>query len=338
RIFISYRRNDSRAITGRIYDRLEIAFGMDNVFKDVDDIPPGADFRQVLREAIYECDVMLVIIGSDWASITGPQGRRLDDPDDFVRVEVETGLNRADMVVVPVLVDGAPMPVSDDLPESLRPLVYRNAVVVRHDPDFRRDMDRLIEQLNRVLVSQISSVRTLGPDEPYQMSANQRPRGCNRFVSVLVGLMILLFGCLIGAMIAIDNPLPPETETPGPADEAMGSMIQGADLYYGSEELDTRLSAAATQAAAEEVPYGWTPETALMVVADVPMYIDIHGSLESPANIAGTVEAGEIVYVYSDGGPVYFLDYEYGDLWFLIYNETLDMPGWVSYAALTEAE
>ncbi|MBI5928623.1 MAG: toll/interleukin-1 receptor domain-containing protein [Chloroflexi bacterium] len=151
RIFISYRRADSRTITGRIYDRLVYAFGADNVFKDVDDIPLGSDFREVIHDAVAKTDVLMVIIGPQWATLTDQKGRRrLDDPDDFVRIEVEAGLRRDNpVVVIPVLVGGAVMPTDADLPDSLDPLVFRNAAMVREDPDFNSDMARLIDQLKR---------------------------------------------------------------------------------------------------------------------------------------------------------------------------------------------
>ncbi len=149
KIFISYRRIDSIAITGRIHDRLVAEFGDENVFKDMDDIPPGADFRKIIREAILQCDVLLVIIGNEWLKIADERGRRLENEDDFVRIEVEAGLNESYMLVVPTLVDNAKIPKEKDLPETLRDLAFRNAVDVRHDPDFNRDMDRLIKHLRK---------------------------------------------------------------------------------------------------------------------------------------------------------------------------------------------
>lgn len=150
RIFISYRRSDSITITGRMYDRLVEAFGEDHVFKDVDDIPVGVDFRAVLNREVSSADVLLVVIGKEWLNARDEQGRRrLDDPNDFVRIEVEHGLSRRAMLVIPVLVHGATMPSADDLPESLRELAFRNAAIVRDDPDFRRDIGRLIDQIRK---------------------------------------------------------------------------------------------------------------------------------------------------------------------------------------------
>jgi hypothetical protein len=151
-IFISYRRADSKTVTGRVYDRLISALGRRNVFKDVNDIPVGADFPALLRQITSTCKVMLVIMGRSWATMTDEHGQpRLNDPQDFVRLEVESGLTTEGVTVVPVLVEGASMPRANQLPPSLQPLLSRNAIVVRDDPDFHDDMDTLIEGLRPLL-------------------------------------------------------------------------------------------------------------------------------------------------------------------------------------------
>ena len=144
RVFISYRRTDSHDIAGRVYDRLAAAIGSENVFKDVDSIQPGDHFPEVIRRAIADCDTVLVFIGTDWCSCKAELGgRRLDDFGDFVRLEVEESL-RIERRVIPILVGGASMPSCDDLPPSLHPIVQRNALAVRPDPDFKHDVGRLI--------------------------------------------------------------------------------------------------------------------------------------------------------------------------------------------------
>lgn len=148
RIFISYRRADSIAVTGRIYDRLVMAFGAENVFKDMEAIPVGADFREVINSAVTNCDVELAIIGREWLAMENENGRRLDDPNDFVRIEIESGLQNEQVLVIPVLVGNAPMPSPKALPESLRPLVYRHSASIRNDPDFNRDSEWLINQIH----------------------------------------------------------------------------------------------------------------------------------------------------------------------------------------------
>jgi hypothetical protein len=146
-IFISYRRGDSADVTGRIYDHLSMAFGEEVVFKDVDAIPLGVDFRHHLSGAISRCRVVLVIIGRSWADARDESGRRrLDDPADFVRVEVASALERQ-IPVIPLLVGGATMPIADELPPDLRDLSFRNGTTIKPDPDFRADMQRLIRGL-----------------------------------------------------------------------------------------------------------------------------------------------------------------------------------------------
>jgi hypothetical protein len=148
-IFISYRREDSIDVAGRIYDRLCQHFGKENVFKDVDSIPLGVDFRKHLERSVGQCDVLLTIIGRQW--LAGEKGqRRLDDIRDFIRIEMEAALKR-DIPVVPVLVQGSALPHPDDLPEVLQSLVYRNGIPVRPDPDFHQDMDRLIKGIEGYL-------------------------------------------------------------------------------------------------------------------------------------------------------------------------------------------
>jgi len=164
RIFISYRRDDSAADSGRIYDRLEPKFGRNNVFKDVDTILLGVDFRHVLTDEVAKCDVMLVIIGRQWVNMADESGqRRLDNPNDFVRIEIEAALAR-DIPVIPLLVEGAQMPQESDLPHSLALLAYRNGIAIRSDPYFHRDMDLLIGRMD-VLMAKISDKPSVIPDE-----------------------------------------------------------------------------------------------------------------------------------------------------------------------------
>ena len=145
KIFLSYRRDDSADVAGRIYDRLVERFGKKQVFKDVDSIPLGVDFRRHLDQMVASCDVLLAVMGDRWLTVGGPEGKkRLDDAKDFVRIELEAALKR-EIPVIPVLVRGADVPQESELPPSLSGLAYRNGLAVRPDPDFHRDMDRLIE-------------------------------------------------------------------------------------------------------------------------------------------------------------------------------------------------
>ncbi len=149
-IFLSYRREDSRAITGRIYDRLSAHFGEPAVFRDVDSIPVGTDFRSQINKTIDRADVFIAIIGPRWLDIRNAQGeRRLDLVEDYVRVEIETAMAK-DIPVIPLLVDNAQMPRADELPDSLAQLVFRNALPIPHEPYFHAGVDLLIEQISRL--------------------------------------------------------------------------------------------------------------------------------------------------------------------------------------------
>jgi oligopeptide transport system substrate-binding protein len=134
---------------GRFYDRLVQRLGKRHIFKDVDNIYGGADFINAINEALRRSDVVIVMIGHKWLTLTDPEGgRRLDNPNDFVRYEVETALKR-DVLVLPVLVDNALMPSKHDLPLPLRDLSDRNALPLRADPDFKKDADRIINHIKR---------------------------------------------------------------------------------------------------------------------------------------------------------------------------------------------
>lgn len=148
KIFISYRRADSADITGRIYDRLTGHFGKAAIFKDVDSIPPGVDFKEHLENAVGKCKVFLVVIGDKWLEKSGAMRKaRLEDPRDFVRIEIEAALNR-NILIIPLFVRGATMPAEEKLPRSLQEFVYRNGIPIRSDPDFHGDVDRLIAAIS----------------------------------------------------------------------------------------------------------------------------------------------------------------------------------------------
>src|SRR5262249_885340 len=113
-------------------------------FKDLEAIPLGADFRRILQEAVGRCDVLLAVIGERWLDRSEESGEaRLHDSNDFVRLELEGALTRG-IPVIPLLADGAKIPLPKNLPPSLQELAYRQGAVVRPDPDFHRDMDRII--------------------------------------------------------------------------------------------------------------------------------------------------------------------------------------------------
>src|SRR4051812_3580621 len=126
-LFVSYRRSDAPAHAGRLYDRLAGRFGADSVFHDLDSLEPGADFVDVIEQTLAGCDALIAVIGRDWEGIGESARRRVDEPNDWVRIEIATALKR-NVRVIPVLVDGATMPSEAMLPEDLRRLARKQAV------------------------------------------------------------------------------------------------------------------------------------------------------------------------------------------------------------------
>lgn len=149
RIFISYRRDDSEDIAGRIFDHLTQEFGNKNLFKDVDSIPLGSDFREVIEESVQSCDVILAIIGKNWLGTNEQSNKtRIDNPDDFVRIEIKAGLKRK-IPIIPLLINNAKVPNRKELPEALESLAFKNGISIRPDPDFKNDINRLIRALRK---------------------------------------------------------------------------------------------------------------------------------------------------------------------------------------------
>lgn len=142
-VFISYRRDDAAASAGRLFDHLAARLGRDEVFMDVDGIEIGVDFHEVISEKVAACDALIAVIGPRWLS------ERLKEEGDFVRIEIAAALER-NVRVVPVLLDGASMPTSDQLPDELKPLARRNAAPLSH-LRFVEDAGRLADALERVI-------------------------------------------------------------------------------------------------------------------------------------------------------------------------------------------
>ena len=149
KVFISYRRDDSAGYAQAIYRELVQHFSKDRLFMDVDTLEPGADFVRVIEEAVNECDVLLALIGKRWANVGSGSTSRLNDAEDFVRLEISTALAR-DIPVIPVLLDGMTMPSGETLPTSLKSLSRRNAIEISNTR-FNFDVERLITTVRKIL-------------------------------------------------------------------------------------------------------------------------------------------------------------------------------------------
>jgi hypothetical protein len=181
-IFISYRREDSAGYAGRIHEELEGRLGPEQVFRDADTLRAGQDFEVAIHERLQQCQACLVLIGPNWVSSQTTTGeRRLDQLDDYVSMEIAAALARPNVLVVPVLVGGATMPGSTELPDRIRPLARRHALSVR-DETWEADMDRLAASLPQ------SAERSPGSHGPTPRPDGRRPwwRGALGAISAVV--------------------------------------------------------------------------------------------------------------------------------------------------------
>jgi hypothetical protein len=216
RIFINYRRGDDPGYTGRLFDRLQEVFAPEQLFLDVDNIAPGLDFVRVLDERIAESDVVLAVIGKGWIDARDATGaRRLDNADDFVRVEIASALNQ-DKRVIPVLVGEAAMPRPEELPEVLRPLARRNAVRLTHER-FRSDTQGLIKAIQQALEEKASTGRhaqaaPVGQLGPPAKSSRFRTAGI-----IALGIVVLIAGAILFEVDRAFPPSSPNTALPAPS-------------------------------------------------------------------------------------------------------------------------
>jgi formylglycine-generating enzyme required for sulfatase activity len=212
KIFINYRRGDEPGFTQALFGRLEQAFPAERLFMDVDNIPPGDDFFLVLESQVAQCDALLAVIGKSWLDATDERGnRRLDDPNDFVRIEIESAL-RLGKRVIPVLVHEAKMPGPDELPEAIRPLARRNAVRLTHER-FRADVQGLINALQRALeeVAAVHSDAVSAVEREHEPPKTSPP---SRRVSLTVFVLGVALVSSVGVWLAYPHLKPaPEERT-----------------------------------------------------------------------------------------------------------------------------
>ena len=198
RVFVSYRRGDSEDVTGRIYEHLVSALGDGTVFKDVDSIPLGSDFRKVIAKAIRQCDTVLAIIGPNWTNVRTSDGSpRLHDADDFVRLELETAMENG-IQIIPLLVGGATLPSAEVVPVSLKELPFLNAATVRHDPDFKADIERIVDNIQSGKVERLNADRQEHRDND-RRGIDLRLDMPNYSLKLSSGNI----GCLVAAMLTL---------------------------------------------------------------------------------------------------------------------------------------
>jgi hypothetical protein len=222
RIFMSYRRQDTAYATGWLFDRLAETYGRAHVFKDVDSLQPGDDFVAVIETAVGACSVLLALIGDEWLTVADGNGRRrIDDPHDFVRLEIEAALTRG-VPVIPILVDGARMPQPTEVPDSLVPLVRRQALELS---PARFDFD--VSQLRLVLD------RALTPS-----SAGGRP-GARRTVAIGVALALVAAIGVVLVVSALSRPDRSPPSSSGPSSGSQQSTSQSTTSQQSTSQSTT---------------------------------------------------------------------------------------------------
>ena len=202
KIFISYRREDTMAHAGRLGDALKRRFGRDRVFMDMEAIEPGADFVDAIDAAIGDCEALIVLIGDDWLTVTGDDGRpRLEDEEDFVRIEVAAALERKARVF-PVLVEGAAMPSADQLPATLAKLARRQAHELAEGKRWHTDVAELVSVLERIPdLAKASASRP--PTSEHRIP--QAPASVAQAKKSRVGLIGALAVGFVGLLIVVGN-------------------------------------------------------------------------------------------------------------------------------------
>lgn len=287
-IFISYRREDTEGQAGRLFESLREIFGEHMVFMDVATIEPGADFRRAIETNIDKCAVLLSLIGRNWLTVQDREGkRRLDNPNDFVRLETSSALKRG-VTVIPVLVQGATMPQEADLPADIKDLAYRNSVELTH-ARWDSDVQLLINAL-RVQAGDES------PDAPPDGNARSRRNanadsggsgsGGRKHIWTIGGAVAAI--ALMGAVVLkMSGPAhDPKTDIKVaseivPTPVASSPTIQASNQASGGDQMVSKkdLQRAAHERGACVKPFVWrqaqprdkvcvTPDTQLRILAE----------------------------------------------------------------------
>jgi hypothetical protein len=208
-IFLSYRREDTSGYAGRIYDQLIERFSSEKVFMDLDAIHPGSDFIEAIERALDECDVFVVLIGRRWLNCTDPDDRRrLDNPEDFVRLELEAALRRG-ITIIPLLVHQAKMPTLAELPSSVSGLARRQALELS-DRHWHRDILTFLEQLESL---QTQEAVAHGAEQdcgsaPSQMAARLQQTISGKIIPLITIVVLFILAAIVLALtnwFRVDN-------------------------------------------------------------------------------------------------------------------------------------
>lgn len=195
-IAISYRRQDSSPVAGRLYDRLQAEFGKGSVFMDFDSIPYGVDFREHIKQTLQRAKVVVAIIGPEWTGGKAQAERRIDDPTDFVRLEVASALENG-IPIIPVLINNTPMPEAKNLPPELEGLAFRNGLALDTGIDFHHHADRLIAGIHRVVdpPKEVSPPALPPAPPPAPMPPTASPKS-SRLVPISIAALLIAIAAI----------------------------------------------------------------------------------------------------------------------------------------------
>jgi hypothetical protein len=217
--FINYRRDDSAGYAGRLHEALERKLGHGRIFRDVDTLEPGQDFVGTITDRVRQCRVFLALIGRQWLEARDASGqRRIDATDDYVRLELAEALARTDLVVVPVLLEGATMPAARDLPEPIRALTYRHAISLR-DESWDEDVERLAR-----IIAKADRV-----EAPPAAAVHDRRSPARR-----VWIPVAAIALVVIALLVWRNGGDASPEPPGTADRTTGRVAATRERPVGS--------------------------------------------------------------------------------------------------------
>ncbi len=241
RIALSYRRSDSAGITGRIYDHLTAHFGEGSVFMDIDAIPLGVNFRRYIADVLKETDFLLPVIGAHWAGAALEGERRIDDATDLVRVEIASALRNESTIVIPLLIDGAPMPEPGALPEELRGLCFINAASISSGRDFSTHLMRIIgfiEDAGKISSGIGSKTKAQSPPRPPRVASPSSATSRSLLERLgLVAISLLFVGLVSGlawGAMALRKDRQPSLTPPSARD--LAAIASGLKGYWPLDE------------------------------------------------------------------------------------------------------
>jgi hypothetical protein len=316
-IAISYRRQDSSPVAGRLYDRLQAEFGKGSVFMDFDSIPYGVDFREHIKQTLQRAKVVVAIIGPEWCGGREPANRRIDDPTDFVRLEVASALENG-IPIIPVLINNTPMPEAKNLPPELEGLAFRNGLALDTGIDFHHHADRLIAGIHRVVDPPAPPPPPPAPAQvvlpPKVETAGRKP-----FPVVSVTALVLLAALVgLGAWYFLVRAplqpinrletagLPPKVESPAPA---ASSETRAAEKVVKTEAAVSPavMPPAAVRSPATTASTETSQTTPNRESANEQTFTGKIGAKEATFRLRFEPD-GRVTGTYSQGGSTYRLD------------------------------